>query len=605
MELPNRKERGREEEHRMKQKNIAIRILKYVLPHWHLILLSTVGGVVKLSLPLVLPQVVKHFTDDVLVSSGIYVTAQQKMNEIWKWLLILLALYLFVYIPAAFVRQVGATEVSNRIMHTMRCQLYAHLQKMSAAFHQNNKSGELVTRINSDVEQVHNFVWNVATNIWIDGIMVVIYLWLMGRISIVLTILAAVALPLSIILTKKIRMHITNAARNVQNNISEISGYMQERMAGFATVKLFNMETFEEEKFNGHSKQIYEFMKKSNCFFSTGEAVTGAMSEVIASVVVCLSAVFIVGGKMSVGDLIIFYAYLGYFITPLRRFAELNVTYAKSIAGIERVFVILDTPVDIEEKENALALSADMPMEIAFQNVSFSYTKDAHTVSDISLKLHEGEKIALVGSSGCGKTTIVNLLARFYDVDEGSITIAGRDIREYRLDSIYRQMGMVFQDTVLFSGTIEENIRYGKPDADREELVQAAKAANAYEFIMSTPNQWQTLLGERGIGLSGGQRQRIAIARVFLRNPRLLILDEATSALDSESEELVSDALDHLMANRTSLIIAHRLSTVVNADRIIVMDKGKITEEGRHEELLKRNGRYAQLYHMQFKDILE
>ena len=445
----------------------------------------------------------------------------------------------------------------------------------------------------------------MATNIWIDGIMVVIYLWLMGHISIILTILAAVALPLSIILTKKIRMYITSAARNVQNNISEISGYMQERMAGFATVKLFNMEAFEEEKFNGHSKQIYEFMKKSNCYFSTGEAVTGAMSEIIASVVVCLSAVFIVGGKMSIGDLIIFYSYLGYFITPLRRFAELNVTYAKSIAGIERVFAILDTPVDIEEKENALALLADMPMEIAFQNVSFSYTKEAHTVSDISLKLHEGEKIALVGSSGCGKTTIVNLLARFYDVDEGSIMIAGRDIRDYRLDSVYRQMGMVFQDTVLFSGTIEENIRYGKPDADKEELVQAAKAANAYEFIMSTPDQWQTLLGERGIGLSGGQRQRIAIARVFLRNPRLLILDEATSALDSESEELVSDALDHLMANRTSLIIAHRLSTVVNADRIIVMDKGKIVEEGRHEELLKKNGRYAQLYHMQFKDILE
>ncbi len=588
----------------MKQKNVVMRILKYILPHWHLILLSTVGGVLKLSLPLVLPQVVKHFTDDVLVASNVYVTAQQKIDEIWKWMLILLALYLFVYIPAAFVRQIGATEVSNRIMHKMRCQVYAYLQKMSAAFHQNNKSGELVTRINNDVEQVHGFVWNVATNIWIDGIMVVIYLWMMGRVSIVLTVLAAFVLPLSIVITKRIRMHITNASRNVQKNISGISGYMQERMAGFATVKLFNMEAYEEEKFNGLSQRIYEFTRKTNCYFSVGEAVTGAMSEIIASVIVCLSAVFIVMGKMSVGDLIIFYAYLGYFITPLRRFAELNVTYAKSIAGIERVFAILDTPVDIEEKENALVLSADTPMEITFENVSFGYMKDAYTVSDIGLKLHEGEKIALVGSSGCGKTTIVNLLARFYDVDKGSVTIAGRDIRDYKLDSIYRQMGMVFQDTVLFSGTIEENIRYGKPDADMEELVRAAKAANAYEFIMSTQDKWQTMLGERGIGLSGGQKQRLAIARVFLRNPRLLILDEATSALDSESEELVQGALDNLMTNRTSVVIAHRLSTIVNADRIIVMDKGRITEEGRHEELLKKNGRYAELYHMQFKDIL-
>lgn len=588
----------------MKQKNVVIRILKYVLPHWHLILLSTVGGVVKLSLPLVLPQVVKHFTDDVLVASQIYVTAQQKIDEIWKWLFILLVLYIFVYIPAAFIRQVGATEVSNRIMHTMRCQVFGYLQKMSASFHQNNKSGELVTRINSDVEQVHGFVWNVVTNIWIDGIMVIIYLWMMMQINVVLTVLAAVVLPLSVVITKRIRMHIRNASRNVQENISGISGYMQERMAGFATVKLFNMEAFEEEKFNGLSQQIYEFTRKTNRYFSVGEAVTGAMSEIIASIIVCLSAVFIVKGKMSVGDMIIFYSYLGYFITPLRRFAELNVTYAKSIAGIERVFAILDTPVDIREKEKAQVLSADTPMEIAFQHVSFGYTKDACTVSDISLTLHEGEKIALVGSSGCGKTTIVNLLARFYDVDTGSITIAGRDIRDYKLDSVYRQMGMVFQDTVLFSGTIEENIRYGKPDADMEELEQAAKAANAYDFIMETPDKWQTLLGERGIGLSGGQKQRLAIARVFLRNPRLLILDEATSALDSESEELVQDALDHLMANRTSVVIAHRLSTIVNADRIIVMNQGRIVEEGKHEELLKRNGRYAELYHMQFKDIL-
>ena len=219
--------------------------------------------------------------------------------------------------------------------------------------------------------------------------------------------------------------------------------------------------------------------------------------------------------------------------------------------------------------------------------------------------MKEGEKIALVGSSGCGKTTAVNLLSRFYDVDSGAILLNDVNISDYTLHSLYDQMGMVFQDTILFSGTIEENLRYGKPDATMAELVAAAKAANAYEFIMNTPNQWDTVLGERGIGLSGGQKQRLSIARVFLKNPRLLILDEATSALDSESEELVQNALDHLMQNRTSIIIAHRLSTIINVDKIVVMDHGKVVEMGRHEELLAKNGRYTELYHMQFKDVLE
>lgn len=586
----------------MKQKNTVIRILKYVIPHWYLILISTIAGVVKLTLPLVLPQVVKHFTDDVLVS-GNFPTAQQKIDEIWKWLFILLALYLFVYIPAAYLRQIGAVEVSNRIMHTMRCEVYNYLQKMSAPFHQKNKSGELVTRINNDVEKVHEFVWNVATNVWIDSIVLLVYLWLMGTINLWLTILAAIVLPLSVIITKKIRANIRNASKKVQKNISEISGYMQERMAGFATVKLFCMEDYEEEKFNHYSTQIYRFTKRRNRYFSMGEAVTGALSEIIGALIICLSAVLIVNGKMTVGDLIIFYAYLGYFITPLRRFAELNVTYARSIAGIERVFEILDIPPDIQEKENAVELSPEEPLNIEFRDVCFGYNKEGYNVSDINLTVRDGEKIALVGSSGCGKTTLVNLLSRFYDVDGGSILVSGKDIRHYRLNSLYQQMGMVFQDTVLFSESIGENIRYGKPDASMEEVERAARAANAYDFIMNTPDKWDTLLGERGIGLSGGQKQRLAIARVFLRNPRLLILDEATSALDSESEELVQDALDHLMANRTSIVIAHRLSTIVNADRIIVMDKGRIVEEGKHEELLRKNGRYAELYHMQFKNM--
>nr|CRY94878.1 hypothetical protein [uncultured prokaryote] len=319
------------------KKSVTLRILSYIRPHWYLILISTIAGVVKLTVPLVLPQVVKYFTDEVLVAANW--TAQQKIEEIVKWLFILLFLYIVIYIPATYFRESGTIEVSNRIMHTLRKQVYSYLQKMSAAFHHENKSGNLVTRISSDVQMVHEFVWDVATNVWIDSICLIVYVYLLGTISIPLTIVACTTLPLSVLITKKIREYIRAQSKKVQNNISEISGYMQERMAGFATVKLFNMEEYERNKYNHYSELIYKYTQKRNRMYASGEAITGSMSEVICSIIVCVSAIYIVQGTMSVGDLIVFYSYLGYFMTPLRRFARITVTYSRSIAGIEALFI--------------------------------------------------------------------------------------------------------------------------------------------------------------------------------------------------------------------------------------------------------------------------
>lgn len=594
------------EERRMKKTktNSAIRILSYIVPHWHLVMASTIAGVVKLSMPLILPQVIGYFTDELLVST--YISNTDKVNEILKWLVILLGIYILIYIPAAFIRQAGSIEVANRIMNKMRCELFEHLQLMSAEFHNNNRSGSLVTRVNSDVEQVHEFIWGVVTNIWIDGITIIIYIVLLCRINVFLTIVACFALPVSVIATKRIRERISQNSRKARKGLSDISGYMQERMSGFSVVKLFGMEKFENDKFKEYSDKIYKYNRNTNRFFSLGEAITSSFSEVICSVVVCLSAIFIVKDKMTIGEMIIFETYIAYFITPIKRFAELNVTYSKSIAGIERVFDIFDIKPEIHEKENALIFSGKEDVRIAFQNVNFRYDKTAseYILKDISFSIEPEEKVALIGSSGCGKSTIINLLARFYDIDSGKISFGNRDLYDYSMASIYNQMGIVFQETILFSGTIEENVRYGKINATIQELERAAEAANATDFIKNFPDGWNTMIGERGTGLSGGQKQRISIARVFLKNPKLLILDEATSALDSESEAQVQDALDNLMKKRTTIIIAHRLSTIVNADKIIVMDKGKIVEIGSHEQLLQLNGRYKELYDMQFRNVI-
>ena len=578
----------------------ALRTVRYLRPYWYLIGAATIGGILKLTLPLLLPQVLKYFTDVVLAPDSPF-TASQKLAEIYRHMILLLCFFVFVNIPAAYIREISSLRVSNHVMHTMRCQLYQHLLTMASSFHETHKSGQLATRISSDIEQVQDFIWNVATNIWIDALILVVYISLMASIHLPLTVLSCALLPISIFFTKKIQNQIRKSGRQRQEIVSALSGYFQEHMAGFSLIRLFHFEQQETQKFKTLSSQLFFTTQRQDTFSSLGVAVTASFYLIIQTIILCLSSVSIVKGEMTIGDMIVFHSYLGCMLTPLNRFAQLNTVYAKSMAGLERVYEILDTPPDVEEAANALVISEKEPFILEFRNVSFSYPLDPRkkALDHISFSVKEGQTIALAGRSGCGKTTIAHLIARLYDPLEGEILINGQIIRKYSLASLYQQISMVFQDAIFFTGTIADNLKCAKLDATIDELTAAAKAANAYEFIMTMPQKWNTLLGERGTGLSGGQKQRLAIARIFLRNPKFLILDEATSALDSQSESLVQEAIRRLMAGRTSIIIAHRLSAIEHADQILVMDNGRITEQGTHSQLIRQKWGYAHLYQTQ------
>jgi ABC-type multidrug transport system fused ATPase/permease subunit len=572
--------------------------MRYVKPYTKLIVFAALGGVVKFVVPLFVPQILRHIIDDVLL--GTVLSSAEKLNEILTYLLGMVGVFVVIYAPMVFVRHYCAGKAGNRSVFDLRCDLYNHILVMSPAFFNRNKTGEISTRLINDIPQAQNLVGNALTNVWMDFAAVVVVLVFLIRIDFRVTLVTLASFPLYLFFFRKFRGEIKESSYQVQKETAEMSGNITEKIAGSIIVHAFTREKSERELFSQDSEKLFSTTMRTVSLQSWNMTVTATLTQIAPLLVTLYTAFQVISGRLTIGELVAVGLYLNPLYMPLQRFTELNVILANSMSSLRRIFEIMDERPEVTDKPGAAAI-AEVKGDVVFDRVSFTYGRSAEVLRDINFAVGPGEKIAIVGPSGSGKSTLVSLIPRFYDIGSGSITVDGRDIRDVKLESLRQKIGIVMQDPVVFSGSIKENILYGKPDASYEEFIAACKAANIHDFIAGLPLGFETEVGESGVLLSGGQKQRITIARAFIRNPRILILDEATSSLDTENEKLIQESLEVLMENRTTFIIAHRLSTIIDADSILVLHNGTIVERGTHAQLLKTGKVYKKLYKHQFE----
>ena len=560
--------------------------LKYYKPYIKLLIFTLICAVSLALLDLAFPKIIQIVIDEVIPTKDLktfyYISGG------------LIIMYLLRYIVSYFQLYYG-NILGIRIETKMREELFSHIQKLSFRYFDNNKTGVIMSKLVSDLSGISELATHGPIDLFIAIIRLLGAFVLMVNLNVKLTLVVFAVLPFMLYfsITQKWKMKL--AFSETRKKIANINSQVEESIGGIRVVKLFNNENYEIEKFKEKNLEFQEAKKetyRTTAVFFSGIHI---FMNLMQFIVVFYGGYLIMHGKLTYGILISFLLYSYRFMEPIRKMMILVQSYQKGMAGYRRFVEMMEEEPDIKEIENPLTLN-NIKGEIEFKDVNFSYSNSILILNNFNLKIKTGENIAIVGSSGVGKSTISNLILRFYDIDSGKITIDGIEIDKVKISSLRENIGIVPQDPFLFGGTIGENIRYGKLNSTKEELEEAAKKANIYEFIKNLPEGFDTKVGERGVKLSGGQKQRISIARIFLKNPKILILDEATASLDNITEKSIQDALMKLSKNRTTITIAHRLSTIINSDRIVVMEKTGIVEEGTHEELLKLGGAYARLY---------
>lgn len=566
------------------------RLLKYILPYKRRLFEAIVCIIIAAGANLYLPWIIKDMIDKVLAEKDMLM-----LNVIAAGIVITFLIRGIFYYGQSYL----VSFVGERVIIDVREILFKKFQRLPLSYFDRHQTGEIMSYITNDVAALQNALVDRLIELVTESSIFVGSLVMMFLLDWQLSLLTLITVPLVGEAMKIFGRKMKSSGSVIQERLADITALMQESISAVRVVKSFVREDFEIQRFTRENDLNFRAQMKSVQIQSLLTPTVEFLAALAVTVIVWFGGYEVVNGNITAGALVAFLTYAVNLANPVKRISRVYGTIQKAMAGAERVFGIMDMPEAIADKPEAKAMPA-VKGYVEFDDVTFGYKDDIPALEHISFKAEPGQMIAFVGPSGAGKSTIANLIPRFYDVNGGAIRIDGQDVRDVTMSSLREQIGIVPQETMLFSTTVRENIRYGRLDATDEELVQAAKDANAHEFIMQLPEGYDTKIGERGLNLSGGQRQRIAIARAILKNPQLLILDEATSALDTESEKIVQAALDRLMVGRTSFVIAHRLSTIFNADQIYVIEKGHIREHGTHEELLALGGLYSSLYNIQF-----